>query len=97
MSKFSVTNLTIKNTAEPVATNLNALDRVGKYGSFSRVTGFVRKVLTLVSNSEELLVQNITVFVYTYLVEVLRHSQNLADPTPTGLHFVFDAIVPRKR
>lgn len=43
--------ITIKNTIEPVAKPRMALDHTGKYGSFSFVTGFIRNVLTDVSNS----------------------------------------------
>lgn len=41
----------MKNTMEPVASNRMALDHAGKYGSLSLVTGFIRNVLTDVSNS----------------------------------------------
>jgi len=43
--------ITMKNTIEPVARDRMALDNTGKYGSFSFVTGFIRNVLTDVSNS----------------------------------------------
>jgi len=43
--------ITMKNTIEPVARDRMALDSTGKYGSFSFVTGFIRNVLTDVSNS----------------------------------------------
>lgn len=43
--------ITIKNTIEPVAKPRMALEYAGKYGSFSFVTGFIRNVLTDVSNS----------------------------------------------
>lgn len=43
--------VTIKKTIEPVARNRTALDHMGKYGSLSLVTGFIRNVLTDASNS----------------------------------------------
>ena len=41
----------MKKIALPDAANLRARDHVGRYGSFSLVTGFIRNVFTEVSNS----------------------------------------------
>lgn len=51
LSLLWIFKLTINRTAELVAKNLHALLHVGRYGSFSIVTGFMRKVFTEVSNS----------------------------------------------
>lgn len=42
---------TMKKIALPDAANLSARDQVGRYGSFSLVTGLIRNVFTDVSNS----------------------------------------------
>lgn len=51
LNLLQISKLTINRTAELVAKNLHALLHVGRYGSFSIVTGFMRKVFTEVSNS----------------------------------------------